>query len=70
VIDNKFLALIQLLLKTGVEIDGVLHPTTKGVPQGGVVSPLLANIVLNKLDWFLHSKGGPVRIFVSDEQGT
>ena len=57
VIDNKFLALIQLLLKAGVEIDGVFHPTTKGVPQGGVVSPLLANIVLNKLDWFLHSRG-------------
>ena len=57
VIDNKFLALIQLLLKAGVEIDGVVHPTTKGVPQGGVASPLLANIVLNKLDWFLHSKG-------------
>jgi RNA-directed DNA polymerase len=57
VIDNKFLALIQLLLKAGVEIEGVVHPTTKGVPQGGVVSPLLANIVLNKLDWFFHSKG-------------
>jgi RNA-directed DNA polymerase len=57
VIDNRFLALIQLLLKAGVEIDGVFHPTTKGVPQGGVASPLLANIVLNKLDWFLHSKG-------------
>ena len=40
-----------------MEIDGVVHPTTKGVPQGGVVSPLLANAVLNKLDWFLHSKG-------------
>jgi len=57
VIDNKFLALIQLLLRMGVEIDGVFHPTPKGVPQGGVASPLLANIVLNKLDWFLHSKG-------------
>jgi RNA-directed DNA polymerase len=57
VMDNRFLALIQLLLKAGVEADGVLHPTTKGVPQGGVVSPLLANIVLNKLDWYLHSKG-------------
>jgi len=57
VIDNKFLALIQLLLKAGAEIDGVFHPTVKGVPQGGVVSPLLANVVLNKLDWFLHSKG-------------
>ena len=57
VMDNKFLALIHRLLKAGVEIDGAVHPTTKGVPQGGVVSPLLANIVLNKLDWFLHSKG-------------
>jgi RNA-directed DNA polymerase len=57
VMDNKFLALIQLLLQASVEIDGVLHPTVKGVPQGGVASPLLANIVLNKLDWFLHSKG-------------
>jgi len=57
VLDHKFLALIQLLLNAGVEIDGVLHSTTKGVPQGGVASPLLANIVLNKLDWFLHSKG-------------
>jgi group II intron reverse transcriptase/maturase len=57
VMDNKFLALITRLLRAGVKIDGVVHPTTKGVPQGGVVSPLLANIVLNKLDWFLHSKG-------------
>jgi RNA-directed DNA polymerase len=57
VMDNKFLDLITLLLKAGVEIDGTVHPTTKGVPQGGVASPLLANAVLNKLDWFLHSKG-------------
>ena len=57
VMDNKFLNLLSLLMKAGVEIDGVVHPTTKGVPQGGVVSPLLANVVLNKLDWFLHSKG-------------
>ena len=57
VMDNKFLKLIHCLLKAGVEIDGTVHPTNKGVPQGGVVSPLLANVVLNKLDWFLHSKG-------------
>jgi len=57
VMDNKFLDLIKRLLKAGVEIEGTVHPTVKGVPQGGVVSPLLANIVLNKLDWFLHSKG-------------
>jgi len=54
--DNKFLDLMQLFLKAGVMIDGKLLPTAKGVPQGGVVSPLLANIVLNKLDWFLQEK--------------
>jgi RNA-directed DNA polymerase len=57
VMDNKFLALITRLLKSGVSIDGVVHPTEKGVPQGGVVSPLLSNVVLNKLDWFLHRQG-------------
>ena len=56
VMDNKFLDLLRLFLKAGVMIDGTLHPTVKGVPQGGVVSPLLANVVLNKLDWFLHGK--------------
>jgi len=56
VMDNKFLDLLQLFLKAGVIIDGKLLPTVKGVPQGGIVSPLLANIVLNKLDWFLHDK--------------
>ena len=56
VMDNKFLNLLQLFLKSGVVVDGKLLPTVKGVPQGGVVSPLLANIVLNKLDWFLHGK--------------
>lgn len=57
VMDNAFLELIGRLLKSGVSIDGVVHPTEKGVPQGGVVSPLLANVVLNKLDWFLHAQG-------------
>ena len=55
--DNKFLDLIYRLLKAGVEVEGVVEPTEKGVPQGGVASPLLANAVLNKLDWFLHGKG-------------
>ena len=57
ILDHKFLELIHRFLKAGVEVDGVVQPTDKGVPQGGVVSPLLANVVLNRLDWFLHSKG-------------
>ena len=57
VMDNKFLGLIRRLLKAGVSFRGVVRPTEKGVPQGGVASPLLANVVLNKLDWFLHDQG-------------
>lgn len=57
VMDNKFLHLVRLFLKAGVVVEGVFQPTEKGVPQGGVLSPLLANVVLNRLDWFLHSKG-------------
>jgi group II intron reverse transcriptase/maturase len=56
VMDNKFLDLLQLFLESGVIIDGQLHPTVKGVPQGGIVSPLLSNAVLNKLDWFLQER--------------
>lgn len=55
--DKPFLALITRLLKSGVSIDGKVHPTEKGVPQGGVASPLLSNVVLSQLDWFLHAKG-------------
>jgi len=57
VMDNRFLELIRLFLKAGVQVDGIVQPTEKGVPQGGVVSPLLANVVLNRLDWFLHGRG-------------
>lgn len=57
VLDNKFMDLINRFLKAGVQVDGVVQPTEKGVPQGGVISPLLANAVLNKLDWFLHEQG-------------
>jgi hypothetical protein len=37
--------------------NGIFKPTTIGTPQGGVVSPLLANIVLNHLDWQLDHAG-------------
>ena len=57
VMDNKFLDLVTLFLKSGVMVGKQLVPTVKGVPQGGIISPLLANAVLNKLDWFLHGKG-------------
>src|SRR5205085_5756079 len=57
VADGNILNLIQKFLRSGVMEDGVFKPTTVGTPQGGVVSPLLANIVLNHLDWQLQERG-------------
>ena len=55
--DGNILRLISKFLRSGVMEDGVLKPTTKGTPQGGVISPVLANIVLNYLDWQLEANG-------------
>jgi group II intron reverse transcriptase/maturase len=57
VADGNILRLVEGFLTAGVMEDGVYKPTTIGTPQGGVVSPLLANIVLNYLDWQLHEAG-------------
>lgn len=48
--DNRFLRLMENLLKAGYLEDWVYKPTLSGTPQGGIVSPLLANIYLNKFD--------------------
>jgi group II intron reverse transcriptase/maturase len=57
VADGNILRLVQKFLRSGVMENGVFKPTTIGTPQGGVISPLLANIVLNHLDWQLHERG-------------
>ncbi|HWT82810.1 MAG TPA: group II intron reverse transcriptase/maturase [Candidatus Methylomirabilis sp.] len=57
VADGNILNLIEKFLRSGVLEQGVLKPTTVGTPQGGVISPLLANIVLNYLDGQLHKLG-------------
>ncbi len=44
VADGNILDLIQRFLTAGVMEDGVFKPTTVGTPQGGIVSPLLANL--------------------------
>ena len=57
VADGNILDLVERFLSAGVMEDGVFKPTSVGTPQGGVISPLLANIVLNHLDWQLHAAG-------------
>jgi len=55
--DKRLLKLIGKLLRAGVTVNGRLQQTRKGVPQGGPLSPLLANIVLDDLDKELERRG-------------
>jgi group II intron reverse transcriptase/maturase len=56
--DKTVLVLIGRMLKAKVVLpDGVVVPTKEGVPQGGPLSPLLSNIVLDELDWELDRRG-------------
>ena len=54
--DNRFLRLIRNMLKAGYLEDWHYHDTLSGVPQGGVVSPVLSNIYLHKLDEFVEEE--------------
>ena len=55
--DRRILTLILRMMKAPIEEDGKQTPCTLGVPQGGCISPLLANILLNELDQLLESRG-------------
>jgi len=52
--DGRLVALIDGLLRAGYMEDWRYHDTTSGTPQGGIISPLLANIYLNELDRFVE----------------
>ena len=55
--DKKLICIIKEMLKAPVAMpDGSTQYPTKGTPQGGILSPLLANIVLNELDWWISSQ--------------
>lgn len=55
--DKKVLLLIRKYLQSGVMENGLVNPTTEGAPQGGPLSPLLSNIVLDELDKELEKRG-------------
>jgi group II intron reverse transcriptase/maturase len=53
--DRRFLRLVAHLLRAGYLEAWTHHPTLSGVPQGGVVSPLLANVYLDRLDQYVET---------------
>jgi retron-type reverse transcriptase len=53
--DERFINLIWKLLRAGYEEEGIEKPSNKGCPQGGIVSPILANIYLHDLDVFVET---------------
>ena len=55
--DKRVLKLIRAFLKAGVMEDGLVSPTDEGTPQGGPLSPLLSNLVLDELDQELTQRG-------------
>jgi len=55
--DKRVVSLIHRFLMAGVVVEGEVRPTDEGTPQGGPLSPLLANVLLNELDWELERRG-------------
>jgi len=66
--DKRLLVLIGKMLKAKVVLpDGVVVSNDEGVPQGGPLSPLLSNIVLDELDWELERRGHCFVRYADDE---
>jgi RNA-directed DNA polymerase len=57
VVDKRLLKLIRAFLNAGVMESGLLSPSVEGTPQGGPLSPLLSNLVLDELDRELERRG-------------
>lgn len=66
VADGRVLRLIEAMLKAGSYGEGQLFPSERGTPQGGVVSPLLSNILLTPFDQEMRRKGHQLTRYADD----
>lgn len=66
IVDSSVLALITQFLKSGILENGIVHESNTGSPQGGVISPLLANIYLHPLDEIMTSRGHRITRYADD----
>ncbi len=57
ILDKRLLKVIRVFLNAGVMENGLVSATTEGAPQGGPLSPLLSNVVLDELDRDLERRG-------------
>ncbi len=55
--DGRVISLIHKFLGAGVMVGGLFEDSPRGVPQGGPLSPLLGNVMLNECDWELIRRG-------------
>jgi len=66
VADGRVLRLIEAMLTAGSYGSGRLFPTERGTPQGGVVSPVLSNILLTPFDWEMRHRGYQLTRYADD----
>lgn len=64
--DKRVLRLIRRFLEAGMMAGGLVSPRTQGTPQGGPLSPLLSNILLDELDKELETRGHPFVRYADD----
>ena len=66
VVDGSILNLVRMFLTSGVMEDGNWKASTKGSPQGGVISPLIANIYIDAFDRFMMNRGHRIVRYADD----
>ena len=64
--DERVIQMVKRYLKSGVMENGVIMETEEGSPQGGNLSPLLANVYLNEFDWEFKRSGVPCIRYADD----